>query len=58
MRGTEEVFGGGEGTEEEIPEQAANQAQECVSMSRGSGLRAVADTFSQGWEGSWGEHER
>lgn len=34
----EEVFGGGEGTEEEIPKQAANQAQECVSMSKGSGL--------------------
>lgn len=48
----EEVFGGGEGTEEEIPKQAANQAQECVSMSRGSELEAVSDTFRQGWERS------
>lgn len=54
----EEVFGGGEGTEEEIAKQAANQAQECVSVSQGGGLRAVADTFRQGWEGSWGEHVR
>ena len=48
----EEVFGGREGVEGEIPKPAANQAQECVSGSRGSELGAVSDTLRLGWEGS------
>lgn len=34
----EVVFGGGEGTEEEIPKYASSQAQECVAISKGSEL--------------------
>lgn len=45
----EVLFGGGEVMEEEIPKQAASQAQECVSISEGSELGALfSEAHGQG----------
>lgn len=46
----EVVFGGGEVMEEKIPKYVANQAQECVPISKGSELGALpSHAHGQGW---------
>lgn len=47
----EVVFGGGEVMEEKIPKYVANQAQECVPISKGSELGALSShAHGQGGE--------